>query len=248
MSWSTREVGELAGTSLRTVRHYHDIGLLDAPARGANGYKQYGARDLVRLLRIRRLTELGFSLAQIAAMGVTDDHPTTMLRSVDAELADSIDRLQRARLEVAQLLDVPDADPSTPAKLVPVAGGASTDADRSFLVVVAQVVAAPVLDAYVEMLEARRDDPVLREFESLPAEVDETTLDNLATRLLAHRRTLHATYPALHDLTHGSPVGPARCAQAISAAITELYNPAQVEVLRRCAQLEQATTPDSSAT
>lgn len=101
MSWSTREVGELAGTSLRTVRHYHDVGLLEAPARGANGYKRYGVAHLVRLLRIRRLTDLGFSLIQIAAMSETGDHPAQALRSVDAKLAETIARLQRARLEVA---------------------------------------------------------------------------------------------------------------------------------------------------
>ncbi|MBB4854101.1 DNA-binding transcriptional MerR regulator [Mycobacteroides chelonae] len=30
MGWSTRELAELAGTSLRTVRQYHDIGMLGA--------------------------------------------------------------------------------------------------------------------------------------------------------------------------------------------------------------------------
>ena len=33
MGWSTREVAQLAGTTLRTVRHYHEIGLLDEPER-----------------------------------------------------------------------------------------------------------------------------------------------------------------------------------------------------------------------
>ena len=69
MAWSTREIAELAGTSLRAVRHYHEVGLLPEPERRANGYKQYGVSHLVRLLRITRLTDLGFSLSQIAAMG-----------------------------------------------------------------------------------------------------------------------------------------------------------------------------------
>ncbi|GAB3839117.1 DNA-binding transcriptional MerR regulator [Kribbella italica] len=241
----------MAGTSLRTVRHYHDIGLLEAPARGTNGYKQYGVRHLVRLLRIRRLTELGFSLAQIATMTASDDDTATLLRSVDAQLADSIGRLQQARVELAQLLVSPDTDPSTPAGLVTVADEASTDADSAFLVVIAQVVSAPVLDAYVSMLRAKRDDPLLREFESLRADVDEATLDDLAARLLAHRHELYVAYPALRDLTSESPVGPVRCAQAISAAVAELYNPAQFEVLRRCTRLQEATshaTPETSPT
>src|SRR3712207_2743276 len=104
MAWSTRELAELAGTSLRTVRHYHDVGLLPEPQRAANGYKQYGVAHLVRLLRVKRLTDLGFSLSQIAAMGSDDDHPREALRALDSELATTIERLQRARVELAMIL------------------------------------------------------------------------------------------------------------------------------------------------
>ena len=55
MAWSTREIAELAGTSLRAVRHHHEVGLLDEPERRANGYKQYGVAHLVRLVRIKRV-------------------------------------------------------------------------------------------------------------------------------------------------------------------------------------------------
>ncbi|MFD2466244.1 MerR family transcriptional regulator [Amycolatopsis silviterrae] len=44
------------------MRHYHEVGLLAEPERLANGYKQYGVVHLVRLLRIKRLVGLGFSL------------------------------------------------------------------------------------------------------------------------------------------------------------------------------------------
>jgi DNA-binding transcriptional MerR regulator len=37
MAWSTRQLAELTGTTLRTVRHYHDVGLLEEPKRRANG-------------------------------------------------------------------------------------------------------------------------------------------------------------------------------------------------------------------
>ncbi|MFJ8542364.1 MerR family transcriptional regulator [Streptomyces sp. NPDC093586] len=39
----------------RTIRHYHERGLLAEPERRADGYKSYGVRNLVRLLRIKRL-------------------------------------------------------------------------------------------------------------------------------------------------------------------------------------------------
>lgn len=96
MAWSTRQVSELAGTSLRAVRHYHEIGLLDEPDRGPNGYKQYGVAHLVRLVKIRRLSDLVFSLQQIVDLG-DEERPIDALRSLDTELADTIERLQQAR-------------------------------------------------------------------------------------------------------------------------------------------------------
>ena len=60
------EIAKLAGVSVRTLRHYHAIGLLPEPPRGENGYRDYGAGNLVRLLRIKRLSSLGFSLSRIS--------------------------------------------------------------------------------------------------------------------------------------------------------------------------------------
>ncbi|WP_224391194.1 MerR family transcriptional regulator [Pseudonocardia sp. ICBG1293] len=54
--WSPSRLAELAGTSRRAVRHYHELGLLPEPERRSNGYQYYGVDHLVRLIRIRRLT------------------------------------------------------------------------------------------------------------------------------------------------------------------------------------------------
>lgn len=62
------ELAHMAGVSVRTLRHYHAIGLLPEPERAANGYRTYEATHLLRLLRIRQLASLGFSLEQIGPM------------------------------------------------------------------------------------------------------------------------------------------------------------------------------------
>lgn len=103
MGWSTRELADLVGTSLRTVRHYHDVGLLGEPERRPNGYKSYGVAHLVRVLQIKRLTGLGLSLKQIAEMDEADENQQEALRALDAELAATIDRLQGVRDELAQI-------------------------------------------------------------------------------------------------------------------------------------------------
>lgn len=59
------EVAELTGLSLRTLRHYDDIGLVTPSARSRGGYRLYTAEDVNRLLVIRRMKPLGYSLADM---------------------------------------------------------------------------------------------------------------------------------------------------------------------------------------
>ena len=69
MAWSTRQLAELAGTTVKTVRHYHEIGLLSEPERASNGYKQYRTEHLVRLLQamaVKRAASNSASSAIIA--------------------------------------------------------------------------------------------------------------------------------------------------------------------------------------
>lgn len=103
MAWSTRELAELADTTVRAVRHYHEVGLLDEPERRANGYKQYDVAHLLRLRRIKHLSDLGFTLIEIGAMGEHDPSPQA-LSALDTELATRVERLQRARTELGIIL------------------------------------------------------------------------------------------------------------------------------------------------
>ncbi|MET9550384.1 MerR family transcriptional regulator [Streptomyces sp. NPDC006627] len=149
MAWSTREMAVLAGTSLRAVRHYHAIGLLDEPERRSNGYKQYGVSHLVRLLRIKRLAALGFSLSQIADMrdGPGSDPDPRDLRALDEELAAAIERLQHARAEVGALMRR-TATADLPLRVASVDETAElVDPDRSFVAVLGTVLGPSGMDA-----------------------------------------------------------------------------------------------------
>lgn len=46
------ELARMAGVSVRTLRHYHAIGLLPEPPRGENGYRDYEPTHLLRLLSL----------------------------------------------------------------------------------------------------------------------------------------------------------------------------------------------------
>ncbi|TFV95300.1 MerR family transcriptional regulator [Leifsonia flava] len=65
MDWSIQEIARLAGTTSRTLRHYGEVGLLEATRTGSNGYRYYDEQALVRLQRILLLRDLGLGLPAI---------------------------------------------------------------------------------------------------------------------------------------------------------------------------------------
>jgi len=68
-STNTMHIGELAdrtGLSLRTIRHYHDVGLLPATARTDGGFRVFSEDDFERLMVIKQMKPLGFSLEEMA--------------------------------------------------------------------------------------------------------------------------------------------------------------------------------------
>ena len=81
------EVAERTSLSLRTLRHYDDVELVAPSARSDAGYRLYTERDVERLLIIRRMKPLGYSL----------DEMRELLRVIDA-IAAGDDGL-RARLD-----------------------------------------------------------------------------------------------------------------------------------------------------
>lgn len=232
VAWSTREIAELAGTSLRAVRHYHEVGLLEEPERRANGYKKYGVSHLVQVLRVKRLTDLGFSLSQIAEMGDASGHPAEALRMLDAELAATIEKLQRARMELSTILHR-SAPTDLPVELTPGTGVRMTEADRSLVVVLSRVLGPRGMQTYSDLMRDPADDPASAEFDDLPADADEDTRQGVAERLAPFVRTLRDQYPGLTDTHSDAPGGARFAAETMVKAMKDLYNPAQLDVLVR---------------
>ena len=112
------QIGELADRaemSLRTIRHYDEVGLLTPSGRSDGGFRLYTDADFSRLMVIRRMKPLGFSLDEMAellrvvdALGAADADSADGAESgggavhdtrarLDAFIADAAER--RARLE-----------------------------------------------------------------------------------------------------------------------------------------------------
>ncbi|MDT0309770.1 MerR family transcriptional regulator [Streptomyces sp. DSM 44917] len=62
------QIGEVAARtelSLRTIRHYEETGLVIPSARSQGGFRLYTEADVARLMVIRRMKPLGFTLEQM---------------------------------------------------------------------------------------------------------------------------------------------------------------------------------------
>lgn len=75
--------------SLRTVRHYEDAGLVLPTARTVGGFRLYGEDTITRLLLIKQMKPLGFTLEEMRLLIETRD------KLADAEL----DPDERANLQ-----------------------------------------------------------------------------------------------------------------------------------------------------
>lgn len=99
MAAETLRVGEVArraGVSVRTLHHYHEIGLLEPSGASAGGHRLYTAADLARLQQIRSLQALGFSLREVqdfldrpgsSPLGVLEMHIARLREQLDEQRA-----------------------------------------------------------------------------------------------------------------------------------------------------------------
>ena len=61
MAYTVQEVAKLSGTTIKTLYHYHKIGLLIPSFVGENGYRYYSEKELEQLQQIMFYRELDFS-------------------------------------------------------------------------------------------------------------------------------------------------------------------------------------------
>jgi DNA-binding transcriptional MerR regulator len=95
------EVAEAAGTTVRTIRYYEEIGLLAASGeRAAGAHRVYGEDDVVRIREILRLRDvLGLSLDELREV-LEDEDTRTALREEYWSTAN--DARRRAILDEAE--------------------------------------------------------------------------------------------------------------------------------------------------
>ncbi|MFG2516569.1 MerR family transcriptional regulator [Streptomyces sp. NPDC048584] len=92
------QIGEVAARtelSLRTIRHYEETGLVIPSARSQGGFRLYTEADVARLMVIRRMKPLGFTLDQMRDLLDATDRLDAAGDTLDAgERAALLDRVR----------------------------------------------------------------------------------------------------------------------------------------------------------
>ncbi|MGW0202563.1 MerR family transcriptional regulator [Nonomuraea sp. NPDC003201] len=100
------QAAAFVGITVKTVRHYHKLGLVKEPERDSSGYRRYGSADLLRLVQVRTLAGAGVPLAEIGPM--LDADPalfTAALADVERQLDERIEELIARRDTLRRLAD-----------------------------------------------------------------------------------------------------------------------------------------------
>lgn len=87
------EVTEKTGLSVPTLRHYDNVGLVTPSGRSPGGFRLYDEEDVRRILLVRRMKPLGFTLEQMrdfldAADALRDGGDDADARRTLAEIKD----------------------------------------------------------------------------------------------------------------------------------------------------------------
>jgi MerR family transcriptional regulator, copper efflux regulator len=112
------EVAERVGLSLRTVRYYEEQGLFVPAGRTDGGFRLYTRREVDRLLLIKQMKPLGFSVQQmrellaahdaltspdVEARRAAEDRITEFAEQAAARCKELSDQLSRAQEFARQL-------------------------------------------------------------------------------------------------------------------------------------------------
>jgi DNA-binding transcriptional MerR regulator len=98
------QAAAFAGVTVKTVRHYHRLGLVDEPERDGSGYRRYGSSDMLRLVQVRTLAGAGVPLAEVGdLLDAGPERFASALDDVERRLTDRIEELIARRAVLHRL-------------------------------------------------------------------------------------------------------------------------------------------------
>jgi DNA-binding transcriptional MerR regulator len=97
------ELASAANVPAKTIRYYEQVGLLKAPLRHDNGYRQYQKKDIETLIFIRRCRELNIAIDDIKQLIKAQQDPDASCSSVDEIISQQLVRIRQTQRELALL-------------------------------------------------------------------------------------------------------------------------------------------------
>ncbi|MER7078559.1 DNA-binding transcriptional regulator, MerR family [Saccharopolyspora kobensis] len=191
------QAAAFVGVTVKTVRHYHKLGLVEEPERDGSGYRRYGSAELLRLVRVRTLAGAGVPLAEIGMLLDADAAVfAAALADVERQLTERIEELAARRDVLHRLADgdralLPDRAVALLERMrglgFPPAEVAATREGW----VLARALVPEGFDDYLGHVEQALDDPRFvalfkRGVEAMAWEPDDPRLDELVTSFVEH--------------------------------------------------------------
>lgn len=112
------EVAEAVGLSLRTIRHWEEIGLVLPSGRSAGGFRLYTDADVERLRLVKKMKPLGFTVEEMReVLSICDrlrrgDEPQgasrSLVRRLDDYTAVAAERCEGLRAQLAAARAIAD--------------------------------------------------------------------------------------------------------------------------------------------
>ncbi|MFE0459291.1 MerR family transcriptional regulator [Kitasatospora sp. NPDC058965] len=191
------QAAAFVGVTVKTVRHYHQQGLVDEPQRDSSGYRRYGSTELLRLVQVRTLAAAGVPLAGIGPLLDADadrfaDSLTVVARQLTERIADLTARLATLhRLAEGDRALLPERACTILDRMAGLGFGPDYVAAQREALVLARVLVPDGFDGFLTQLEHRMDDPeavdlAKRGQEAETWDPDDPRIEELATAMADH--------------------------------------------------------------
>lgn len=191
------QAAAFAGVTIKTVRHYHRLGLVAEPHRDSSGYRRYGSAELLRLVQVRTLALAGVPLAEIGdLLDAAPEQFAAALADVEQRVTERIEELVASRAVLRRLADGDRA--LLPERATALLGRLSAlgfapgyiESQREALVLI-RALLPNGFDDFLDQTEGRLADPAYvelqqRAWEAASWEPEDPRLEDLATDLAAN--------------------------------------------------------------
>lgn len=92
------EVAERTGLSIRSLRHYDEVGVVSPSGKTPGGFRLYSERDVERILLVRRMKPLQFTLEAMKEFLDAAEHPASPAARATIERVHDDARARLAKL------------------------------------------------------------------------------------------------------------------------------------------------------